>query len=355
MAEISVIVPVYNSEKYLPACLNSLKNQTFSNLEFICVDDGSTDDSYEILKNYAKKDKRFKIYRQQNQGVAAARNAAMQYATGKWLVFCDSDDTVPDDAYQHFYDVSQDVDVVIGDFFDVDDYGCKNKITTKAKHKNNTFYALFKIPCVWAKMIRKEWLLKTELSFENVRLGEDVIFLAHMAVLKPRYKVISYAVYNHWNHNCELDKSLTHLYDLSHFQAHMYCRNELLRICWEEANLQEAYYYVYHDMLGYPFEFLFRMPDFAEKEKAFQLFKEHLQRYDWSLEQERFTCMMGMPYEKFMESSAQHYFATTQVLNHAEVVLNQYKAGMLGFRYILKYAQAWWQYKVKRFQLERKK
>ena len=355
MAEVSVIVPVYNCEKYLTACLNSLVQQSYNDLEIICVDDGSTDQSHDILTRYARQDKRIKIYQQENQGVAAARNTALKYATGTWLAFCDSDDTVPLDAYQRLYKAAKKVDVVIGDFYDMDDYGAKYKIATKAKHKNNLFYALFKIPCVWTKLIRRKFVEENELYFPNVRLGEDVIFLAKLAILAPRYRVISEPVYNHWNHNKETDKSLTHQYDLLHYQEHMHCRDELLRICWEEANLKEAYYYIYHDMLAFPFEFLFRMQEFNEKEQALQLFKRHLQKYDWSREQKRFECMMGMPYEAFMEASAMQFFTTTNILNPAETVLKRYEAGMIGFRYILKYIKAWVGYKWSRMKLEHNK
>lgn len=355
MAEISVIVPVHNCERYLPACLDSLVQQSFGDLEIICVDDGSTDRSHDILQEYAQKDSRIKVYRQENQGVAATRNTALQYATGTWLAFCDSDDTVPSDAYQQLYKAAKDVDIVIGDSYEMDDYGAKYEITTKTKHKKNTFYALFKIPCVWTKLFRRDFLMGKKINFPDVKLGEDVIFLARVVTQNPNYNVISHGVYNHWNHNKEIEKSLTHQYDFLHFQAHMYCRDELLRICWQEANLQEAYYYVYHDMLAYPFEFLFRIQKFEDKEKSFQLFKQHLQKYNWDLEQKRFECMMGMPYEEFMHCSAEQYFTATKVLNHSEMVLKEYEAGMLGFRYILKYIKAWAEYKWNRAKLEHKK
>lgn len=355
MAEISVIVPVYNCEKYLPTCLDSLLEQTFEDIEILCVDDGSTDKSYKILQEYARKDCRIKLYQQQNQGVAMARNTALQNASGKWLAFCDADDTVPRDAYEKLYYVADHVDIVIGNANDIDDYGVINKTTMKAKHKNNLFYALFKIPCVWTKLIRKELVERENLIFPEVMLGEDVIFLAKLASLDLTYVTISEIVYNHWNHNKETNKSLNHQYDLVHYQAHLNCRNELLRICWEESKQKEAYWYVYHDMLAFLFEFLFRIQDFSDKERAFELFKAHLQKYDWQNEKRRFECMMGMPYKEFMDSSARQYFTTTKVLNHSECVLKEYEAGMLGFRCILKYTKAWAVYKLKRFQLEHKK
>ena len=79
---ISVIVPVYNIEKYLSACLNSIIRQTYQNLEIICINDGSTDSSAEILQEYAKKDRRIKIISQENAGLSAARNAGIKAATG---------------------------------------------------------------------------------------------------------------------------------------------------------------------------------------------------------------------------------------------------------------------------------
>ena len=90
---ISVIVPVYNSERYIAKTIESLTVQTLRNIEIICVDDGSTDNSLFIMQKIAKKDKRIKVYHQNNQGVASARNTGLERATGKYVMWCDSDDT----------------------------------------------------------------------------------------------------------------------------------------------------------------------------------------------------------------------------------------------------------------------
>ena len=89
---ISIIVPVYNVEAYLPQCLDSLINQTYQDLEIICVNDGSTDGSLEILQKYQSKDKRIKVVSQKNQGLSGARNTGISQATGEWIMFVDSDD-----------------------------------------------------------------------------------------------------------------------------------------------------------------------------------------------------------------------------------------------------------------------
>lgn len=89
---ISIIVPVYNVEAYLPQCLDSLIGQTYKDIEIICVNDGATDGSLKILEEYAAKDDRIQVFTQDNQGVSAARNLAIEKAHGEWMMFVDSDD-----------------------------------------------------------------------------------------------------------------------------------------------------------------------------------------------------------------------------------------------------------------------
>ena len=92
MIRISVIVTVYNTSKYLRRCMDSIIHQSLKDIEIICIDDGSTDESLEILKEYSRKDNRVIVISQENSGAGAARNTGMQYAKGKYLSFLDSDD-----------------------------------------------------------------------------------------------------------------------------------------------------------------------------------------------------------------------------------------------------------------------
>ena len=94
MPKISVIVPIYNVEKYLAKCLDTILAQTFSDIEIICVNDGSTDNSRKILSEYAKKDSRIKIVDKKNGGLSSARNAGMKVAQGEFISFIDSDDWI---------------------------------------------------------------------------------------------------------------------------------------------------------------------------------------------------------------------------------------------------------------------
>ena len=90
--KISVILPVYNVEKYLRQCLDTIIGQTLKEIEILCVDDGSTDNSAKILEEYAQKDQRVKVFTQKNAGAGAARNLGLRHASGKYLSFQDSDD-----------------------------------------------------------------------------------------------------------------------------------------------------------------------------------------------------------------------------------------------------------------------
>ena len=89
---ISIIVPVYNVEKHLPGCLNSILSLSFSNYEVLLINDGSTDKSGDICDEYAQKDSRFKVYHKQNGGVSSARNFALEIIQGDWVFFCDADE-----------------------------------------------------------------------------------------------------------------------------------------------------------------------------------------------------------------------------------------------------------------------
>ena len=92
--KISVIIPVYNTAEYLPRCLDSVLQNTYQNLEIICVNDGSTDDSAAVLKRYAESDSRIIVVNKINEGVSAARNIGLDIATGSFVAFIDSDDWV---------------------------------------------------------------------------------------------------------------------------------------------------------------------------------------------------------------------------------------------------------------------
>ena len=118
-AKISVIIPVYNVEKYINECIDSVLSQTFSDLELILIDDGSKDSSGEILDNYKEQDSRITVIHKENAGVSAARNDGIQASSGQYLYIMDSDDYLEPDALETLYGIAveTDADIVMGDHF----------------------------------------------------------------------------------------------------------------------------------------------------------------------------------------------------------------------------------------------
>lgn len=109
-AEISIIIPVYNSEKYVEACFASLRNQSFTNWEAIVIDDGSIDNSSVIIDRYGELDQRFKIFHKKNEGVSAARNDGISYSSGKRVMFLDSDDQLASETLEELIQIVDDFD-----------------------------------------------------------------------------------------------------------------------------------------------------------------------------------------------------------------------------------------------------
>lgn len=107
MVKVSVLVAVYNAEKYLEKCLNSLLNQSLTNIEIICVNDGSTDSSLKILERYTKLDKRIIIINQENAGASSARNNGLNYANGEYVCLVDSDDFISEDCLEKSYNYAK--------------------------------------------------------------------------------------------------------------------------------------------------------------------------------------------------------------------------------------------------------
>ena len=184
--KISIVVPVYNVEKYLKRCLDSLVNQTLKDIEIICVNDGSKDNSLDILEEYAKKDGRIVILNQENAGLSAARNTGMNVVKGEYIGFVDSDDWVDLDFYEKLYFAAKnnDCDIAVADFI-------REHPTKKKKRLNITKEEIFEKPedkylacktyregCVWNKIYRTEFLKRIDLKFVVGMYYEDRDFTA---------------------------------------------------------------------------------------------------------------------------------------------------------------------------------
>ena len=181
MAKLSVIIPVYNAEKYLEQCLDSVINQTLLDLEIICVDDGSSDKSLDILKKYARVDNRIKIIEQVNGGAGKARNEALKIAEGEFIHFLDSDDWLNiNNAYARMISVlekNKDASFLMFEYQKYDNLKdtfslfefSTGLLSEKILKFTSDYGVLLKLPVVpWNKLYRKSFLDKFNLSFDEL-------------------------------------------------------------------------------------------------------------------------------------------------------------------------------------------
>lgn len=143
---VSIIIPVYNCEKYLTDCFNSVEKQTYKNIEVIIVNDGSKDNGIEIIKKYLRKNKNWKLIDQKNQGLSMSRNNGFDISTGKYIFFLDSDDEIPNNAIEKLVESAEknNSDIVIGNMINYNSKGKYPNYTTKyIKNMNNINYKNF--------------------------------------------------------------------------------------------------------------------------------------------------------------------------------------------------------------------
>ena len=222
--KVSVIMPIYNQEKFLAKALDSLQKQTLKDTEFICINDGSKDSSLQILQEYAIRDKRIKIIDQKNLGSGTARNNGLKIAAGEYIAFLDADDWLEPEALEILYNKSekQNCDMVVFNFNKTNESG---KILSQY-NLHNKLYRFFDIrkdqnfhwrdikprvlggmnPTAWNKFYKHDLIKRNKLHFAKCSLAEDNVFVFGATL---NAKAIGYAdecLYNYVLH----DSSATH-------------------------------------------------------------------------------------------------------------------------------------------------
>lgn len=225
MAKISVVVPVYNVEKYLKECIDSIINQTLEDIEIICVNDGSTDSSLEILNDYAKKDSRIIVINKSNSGYGHTMNMGLNAASGEYIGIIESDDFADKNMFEDLYKLAKesDADIVKGDWYN---YWSKNKFARKNNRISSAKTlkltnakqdkSLLRInPSVWSAIYKKEFLNKYNIrfletpgaSYQDLAFSFKVFALAEKVILTDK----AYLYYRQDNMNSSV-KSKTKVY-----------------------------------------------------------------------------------------------------------------------------------------------
>lgn len=215
---ISVILPVYNVASYLPKCLESIINQSYKELEIICIDDMSEDDSYNVLKSYADMDSRIKIFKNsKNLGVGLTRNKGLKLAQGEYIHFVDPDDWVEDELYEKLskkLNEFQNIDVL---YFSYNIFDNENNVFIPQNFKNRTILNRILNPVnnpetfdnwdryVWLKLHRKDFLLDNNIFFKDYTSLSDV---EHAALVYTKCKTLVYTDIKGINYRIKRENSL---------------------------------------------------------------------------------------------------------------------------------------------------
>ena len=210
--KVSIIVPVYNPGELLNRCLDSASNQTLREIEIVCIDDGSTDGSLDILNQYAKDDARFKVIAQSNSGAGMARNKGLEYAKGEYIVFLDSDDYIELEMCESLYTHAKDLDCDLvlfdnrwhlandatQDFIHFDSFNEHYKKFVFDYHfvHDKVFSALFGV--IWTKFYKTSYLKGKTIAFPSHKLYNDIEFHIKSILLADK---ISYCpkIFYHYN------------------------------------------------------------------------------------------------------------------------------------------------------------
>ena len=212
--KVSIIIPVFNSENLLNDCLCSVQNQTLKDIEIICIDDGSTDNSLKILEDFSKKDYRFNVFHQENSGAGFSRNVALDKSNGEFILFLDSDDWIEKDTCEKLYNQATNLnsDLVLFDAVrHLPDNQSMDLIHFLRNGSNKDFsslvfdYELVKdkvlnayFGVIWSKFYKKSFILENNIKFPNHKLYNDVEFHVKSMLLARR---ISYfpKIFYHYN------------------------------------------------------------------------------------------------------------------------------------------------------------
>ena len=205
MDKISIIIPCFNAEKYIDKCIETIVNQTYSNIEIIIINDGSSDSSFDKIIKWKKRDNRIILINKENEGVSNSRNIGIERSTGKYIMFVDADDFLNVDSVELMYKKikEQNADVVRGKYIKKDDkhnYIEKNieKYNSSAKKEIITDIIKGKICCyVWLLIINKNFLNKNNIRFnENLKIMEDTLFYIQLLEKTDNIYFFNKVIYN---------------------------------------------------------------------------------------------------------------------------------------------------------------
>lgn len=280
MKKISVIVPVYNVEKYIEKCIRSIMKQTLEEIEIIVVNDGSLDRSLEIIDRLLKEDQRIKVITKKNGGLSSARNTGIKIATGKYIQHIDGDDWVEKDFLKSMYEFAEkeNLDIVVSDYYE--DYFDEKKKIKKGKKKSEKIIFDSKeylkdlfydddAPAMWNKLFKTSLYKENNIFHpENISIGEDLSTAPRLIYFSKKIGYLKKAFYHYMQNSQNMTNKATGINKCQIFQCFDLLKNFFEN---QNANYEELLYRssIYHLKNFISFEPIFENKDYMEGYKRF--------------------------------------------------------------------------------------
>lgn len=261
MIKFSIIVPIYNIEKYVEKCIESLINQTYKNIEILLIDDGSTDSCPEICKKYEEKDNRIKYIRKENGGLSSARNCGLSNANGDYIWFVDGDDYIKNDALEILEKelIKNDYDVLCFNTYTGNEDGFKERNIQNSIETENIYQKyVISAPSACFKIFKHELLKKSNFKFREGIIYEDLAIIPSLLCYTDKIGFIEDYLYYYVTRN----DSIMHVKKFNPNREHKYIALENLEGIFKENNLFDKYkneieyLYIKHLIITYSTELL---------------------------------------------------------------------------------------------------
>ncbi|WP_297277203.1 glycosyltransferase family 2 protein [uncultured Brachyspira sp.] len=289
MIKVSIIIPIYNAEKYLEECLNSVINQTFKEIEIICINDCSKDNSINIIKNI-NDDRIILINNETNIGAGLSRNIALDRAKGEYVFFMDADDYITENFFEELYNTAihykSDMVSMLNVYDVYDDksikpydlnyvYNLKKDFKGNSKANISNLYDGTKEGinvATWTKLWNRDFLIKNSIYYSSVLCYQDVEFFYKALIFDPKvsYNHIPKYFYRRHNNSITSKKSI----DIKYFESLLLLINNCYNF-YLDNNKKEYLKY----MFNYSFSFLiYVLNNFEDKENAYKIIKKYIEK-----------------------------------------------------------------------------
>lgn len=346
--KISVCLTAYNAEEHIRQMLDAILMQTERRFEVIAVDNGSTDATGAILKEYAIIDKRIKVVTIPHGTIADGRRAGMNRACGEYLFFPDADDTMPTNGLARLLNKAEKTraDIVTGGYYT--ETGGRRQMYNWPQI-GDAFRRLFRDCHLWNKLFRHSFLVEKDIIFEDTAFGEDLLFCSRAARAEPKIAIELRPIYIYREFQSVFAPSVMNQWTMERFHATVKLQ-DILQTGFVGSKWQKAVDdWVRESGALLLKEFLFHLWEPSDREAAFAIFQARARRFDWTGQEELFRGIYNMNIGDFFHATCRIYTEQCGGINPNRAILEEYRQGQQGLRFAIQCIFEWFLFKTSRW------